>query len=615
MRSQGGKVSSQSSRVSNTNIAANEALLTACKEGNTAEVQRLLASGADVNTRNKNGHTPLMHVAFGTGNTDIAQMLLAKGADIDAKDNAGETALIEAAWAGQPELLRLLIDKGANIHVKDNAGETALHEASYDNALRLSRPRQSIVDGKVAAARILIERGVDVNAKRDDGKTALDLASSSSDLTEVAQLLTAKGAVTGTVMAQAEVERKRSTLDSATREQLDAKLLDAVKDCKNDEVQRLLDSGADANAKDAYGRNILLWRAADKGCMKTVSLLVKGGAKVDDKVRGILSEELVSAVKRGNRESVRTLLDAGANPNSVFGDGVTVLAYSVGGDLPTIAGLLLQAGADPNARSAFKNIWPGLYESYYKLGSSDWTPLMYAVAIDGNISGQQRFDLVKSLLARGADVNARNSAGNTALALLGGTGGGGDRWCEEMGKILLDNGANINAKNNDGWTPLMIRAIYSSENFYGGVCDYTESMIERGADLNTRTNDGWTLLMLAAHRGNTKLVKRLLEKGVDIGSKATAGEFKGFSALDLAQLEGNREIVKELQSVGVASSDDLVSAKRQRDAEEQARIRDERAKAACSRAATKWCRSLWMSTRPPPAREGSPRSSSLAARR
>ena len=63
----------------------------ACVKGNIEAVKQHLADGADVNTKDKYGWTPLRYAA--NGHKEIVRLLIAKGADVNAKNNNGETPL------------------------------------------------------------------------------------------------------------------------------------------------------------------------------------------------------------------------------------------------------------------------------------------------------------------------------------------------------------------------------------------------------------------------------------------------------------------------------------------------------------------------------------------
>ena len=69
----------------------------ASQRGLREVVQALIAEGAEVNAKAKDGRTALMW-ASQKGHRDVVQALLAKGADVNAKDNKGRTALMAASW-------------------------------------------------------------------------------------------------------------------------------------------------------------------------------------------------------------------------------------------------------------------------------------------------------------------------------------------------------------------------------------------------------------------------------------------------------------------------------------------------------------------------------------
>mgnify|MGYP000480537135 FL=1 len=71
----------------------------------------------------------------------------------------------------------------------------------------------------------------------------------------------------------------------------------------------------------------------------------------------------------------------------------------------------------------------------------EWTPLHYAA-----IRGHK--EIAELLIAKGADVNAKNSVGQTPLQFAAGYGH------KEIAELLIDNGADVNVKDDDGETPL-----------------------------------------------------------------------------------------------------------------------------------------------------------------
>jgi len=89
-------------------------LLYAVDQGDTANVQKLLDTGVDVDTRARNGFTLLMRAAQ-LGHADIVDMLLARGANINASAPGGWTALTEAASRGHLATVQLLLNRGANL--------------------------------------------------------------------------------------------------------------------------------------------------------------------------------------------------------------------------------------------------------------------------------------------------------------------------------------------------------------------------------------------------------------------------------------------------------------------------------------------------------------------
>jgi ankyrin repeat protein len=141
--------------------------------GDIASLRQMLNGGAEVDTRDPGGMTPLMGASL-RGHLEIISMLLIRHADINATDDEGRTALACAVYGHHPDAARLLLDNGADVNA---AGEdlTFFHrtEASGHGHAelreRLRRKRRpsplslAALLKETAMAELLLERGADVN--------------------------------------------------------------------------------------------------------------------------------------------------------------------------------------------------------------------------------------------------------------------------------------------------------------------------------------------------------------------------------------------------------------------------------------------------------------------
>lgn len=124
------------------------------------------------------------------------------------------------------------------------------------------------------------------------------------------------------------------------------------------------------------------------------------------------------------------------------------------------------------------------------------TPLIVA-ALEGDTA------LVKNLLERGAEINAKGIYGRTAL--MWAAAGGNDAIIQ----LLLDKGADVNARDNEGATALM-RALNTQ-----GITPLTtiRLLLERGAEANVKDNKGKTALWQANQNNDTHLAQLLQQAG------------------------------------------------------------------------------------------------------
>src|SRR6185369_4460095 len=100
--------------------------------GDAAKVRYLISKGASVNVRSKLGRTPLMIAAMYDGALEAARLLIEKDADVKAADEGGGTVLASAASVNNLEVARLLLAKGAPADTKDSLGITPLILAAWN---------------------------------------------------------------------------------------------------------------------------------------------------------------------------------------------------------------------------------------------------------------------------------------------------------------------------------------------------------------------------------------------------------------------------------------------------------------------------------------------------
>jgi ankyrin repeat protein len=133
--------------------------------GSGEVAQLLMEHGASVHVRNKKSQTPL-HLASGWCHSDVLASLLKLGADVDSRDSDDMTPLLHALvhWNHSPAV-KLLLEHGASAHVRNKSGQMPLHLASQSR-------RSDVVT-------LLLNSGADVDAQDSNYMTPLHFAMSS----------------------------------------------------------------------------------------------------------------------------------------------------------------------------------------------------------------------------------------------------------------------------------------------------------------------------------------------------------------------------------------------------------------------------------------------------
>ena len=224
---------------------------------------------------------------------------------------------------------------------------------------------------------------------------------------------------------------------------------------------------------------------------------------------------LADAVQRGDRATMRSLLDQHVDVNQAQGDGATALHWAVYLNDAETTALLIRAGANVNTPNnygvtplalASRNGNAAVIEQVVTAGAdpndplhavnAGETPLMLAAR-----SGQ--VDAVQALLDVGADINVTESW-NGQSALM---------WAAAEGHVpvvrtLIDQGADGQARSNSGATPLLFAT-------RKGSLDAVRALLAAGSDVNVTRPDGATPLLVAVINGHEDLVDLLLDAGAD----------------------------------------------------------------------------------------------------
>jgi ankyrin repeat protein len=259
-------------------------LMYAVLYGDANSIRLLLESGADPNARNEAGATALMWAVDDVGKT---RLLLESGADVSARSEDGRTPLLIAAGRfGSSAIVELLLDHGAGPSVKS---------PSYKGTLT---PLSEAADvGDDAVLRLLIERGADVKSA---GPFPLIAALGTND-DQCINLL----------------------IESADRATLSMALVFIAPPLGNAAafgnaklIKRLLDHGADVNAKGPAGRSVLMQLAnSDSFPVETIATLIEHGADANTKTKDGQTA-LDFALLRGRTPIVDLLVKAGAKPGN-----------------------------------------------------------------------------------------------------------------------------------------------------------------------------------------------------------------------------------------------------------------------------------------------------------
>ena len=405
------------------------ALHWAARNNDIESARLLVRAGANAKATTRYGFTPLA-LAAQNGSAPMLELLLKAGADAKTAMPEGETTLMTAARTGSAAAVKVLAANGANVNARENwMGESAIAWAAAEN--------------HIDAVKALIELGADVNAK-SKVLTFPEFKWTTSGMVSTAL---PRGGWTPLMHAarQGAIEAGKALAEAP---QVDLNIVDpdgttalvvAIINAHYDFAEMLLDHGADPNVADMTGTAALYF---------LVDMHTLGG------MQGRPAPKLVDTIDAEGL--LKKMIAKGANPNArlqrpmlgryhgsgdaTLGEGTTpFLRAAKAVDVPFMRALLA-GGADAtltkkDRTNAVMLVAAGQANAGY-LGATTDAALAATLAA------------LRMCIDRGVDINAFNTAGQTAMHVAAGRG------LDGVVKFLAEQGAKLDRTDKQGRTPL-----------------------------------------------------------------------------------------------------------------------------------------------------------------
>ncbi|KAM9271646.1 ankyrin repeat and SOCS box protein 3 isoform 1-T1 [Morus bassanus] len=278
-------------------------------------------------------------------------------------------------------------------------------------------------------------------------------------------------------------------------------------------LRKLIKQGYSIDVPDNRGW-VPIHEAAAHNSGECLRLLIRA-APSDDYINSKTFEgtsALHLSARHGSLESIRVLLEAGANPNEVTTEATTVLFLAVENGHADVVKFLLQHGANVKGPHS----WSG------------WNSLHQA-------SFQGCTEIMEILLEEGASKECKDDFGITPLFVAAQYG-----KLESL-RLLVSHGADVNSQAKDRATPLLIAA-------QEGHAECVELLLSEGADPNLYCNeDNWQLpIHAAAEMGHKKILELLIPVTDRICDKGKGKVSPVYSAV----YGGNKECLEMLLKEG-----------------------------------------------------------------
>jgi ankyrin repeat protein len=435
----------------------------------------------------------------------VIALLRTEPENANAKLPDGTSALHWAVRSEDLELVSLLIHAKADVNGANPHGITPLALAC--------------ANANVAILRALIGAGANPNFADDTGTTPLMVA-----------------------VGRPHAESVRILLDSGAK--VDARdngaqqtaLMAAVRANNGAAVRLLLDHGADLNAATRVGQTPARRPPGAGGGSHGLGIVRSGWPErgYQESTPGGMTP-LLYAARDGHAEIARMLIAAGAKVNTPDANKITPLLMAITNNQPDTADLLIENGAGINTSDFWGRtpLWAAL----------EMRDIEYSRTGEHNVNRERLLQLIRALLERGANPNARTAEVPPTRRFL--LGLGDLSWVDFTGqtpflraalsgdlsvmKLLLEKGADPNIPTSSNTTALMAAAGINwavAQTFTEDLATQLEAVklcLDKGADVNAANSMGLTAVFGAANRGADDILAFLVEHGARLDIKDKQG--------------------------------------------------------------------------------------------
>ena len=342
----------------------NRKLFEAIKNGQVDKMRRLIKRGAELNSQNKMGKSPLRW-AIDKNQIEIVRVLLT---EYNLNSKMINNALFDAVHLGDIDIAKLLIENGADINTQKKFGNTPLHKA-----------KDSFGCGYIKMSEFLIKNGADVNMQNHLGDTPLHRAVESARV-DLVKLLIENG-------ADVNIKNNAGNTPLIIVMSSDYSPVETIK--------LLIDNGAFINTQNNNGDTPLHLAVNKREYLQYIKLLIENGADPDIRNNeGKTFLDLCGPEKRKNIEDF--LKDYSTSKETKSHEVVSIFDNA-----------LLDFAYYNNLIEVKKCVYSGKFDINVQ-DDKGYTPLMYAI-INNNLS------MVMFLIEHGADINLCKNDGDCPL--------------------------------------------------------------------------------------------------------------------------------------------------------------------------------------------------------